>query len=166
MNGGNRSRYRRPSHHSVWLLARAVHAIRWDRDPAAIRLLRQGRAIPVCPEQLSGLPRPRITLVGGDGRRIAVGRARVMSELGKDVTESICLACKEIAGLAREARPQSALLKEGSLSCGATRSSRNWRRRSGPGVLTAVLTSAGIAVRPAGVSIPRCSLVSDKYILS
>ena len=30
--------------------------------PAALDLVRQGRAIPVCPEQLGGLPTPRLPI--------------------------------------------------------------------------------------------------------
>ena len=48
-----------------------------------------GIYIPVCPEQLGGLPTPRTAadLVGGDGHDVLAGRARVLDRTGKDVTE-------------------------------------------------------------------------------
>ncbi|MDH4317629.1 MAG: DUF523 domain-containing protein, partial [Desulfobulbaceae bacterium] len=46
--------------------------------------------IPVCPEQLGGLPTPRpaADLVGGDGVAVLAGRAAVITKEGRDVTES------------------------------------------------------------------------------
>jgi uncharacterized protein YbbK (DUF523 family) len=46
--------------------------------------------LPICPEQLGGLPTPRIPceLQGGDGFDVLEGRAIVVDRVGNDMTES------------------------------------------------------------------------------
>ena len=46
--------------------------------------------IPVCPEQLGGLPTPRVAadLTGGDGNDVLSGKAKVITRDGQDVTEN------------------------------------------------------------------------------
>lgn len=79
-----------------------------------------GICIPVCPEQLGGLPTPRTAadLVGGDGHDVLAGRARVLDRTGKDVTENFILGARQVLAIAREQDIAKVILKAGSPSCG------------------------------------------------
>ena len=59
-------------------------------DPV-IALIREGKAVPVCPEQMGGLPTPRLPaeIIGGDGDDVLDGRARVVNVAGEDVTDAV-----------------------------------------------------------------------------
>lgn len=115
-------------------------------DERAVQLLKEAKAIPVCPEQLAGLPtpRPRIALFGGNGKDVISGRGQVLTEDGRDVTKNLIEACKQIVRLAKISPAETALLKEGSPSCGVTETSIDWQQRPGMGVLAAALLQAGI----------------------
>ncbi|PLX52972.1 MAG: DUF523 domain-containing protein [Desulfobulbaceae bacterium] len=79
-----------------------------------------GIYIPVCPEQLGGLPTPRTAadLVGGDGHDVLAGRARVLDRTGKDVTENFILGARQVLAIAREQDIAKVILKARSPSCG------------------------------------------------
>jgi len=77
--------------------------------------------VPVCPEQLGGLPTPRepADLAHGDGAAVLVGRARVVTRSGGDVTGNFLAGAEQVLRLARELRVVEVFLKSGSPSCGA-----------------------------------------------
>lgn len=106
--------------------------------------------IPVCPEQLGGLPtpRPRQEFRGGSGREALEGKARVVNEEGIDVTESFLRAAKIVCRIAELAGAKEAYFKEGSPSCGVERVTVNGAKASGSGVTTAALMEMGITVYP------------------
>lgn len=113
-------------------------------DPRIVELVRQGRALLVCPEQLGGLPTPRppANIVPGK-------RTRVLTEGGDDVTEQFERGAAEAVRLARLAGVQEAILKERSPSCGTR---QVWQQspgedpRLGPGegITAARLRNAGV----------------------
>ena len=76
--------------------------------------------IPVCPEQLGGLPTPRIAadLVGGDGQDVLAGRARVVTRTGEDVTWNFILGAKQVLEIARQQKITKVFFKARSPSCG------------------------------------------------
>jgi uncharacterized protein YbbK (DUF523 family) len=140
-------------------------ACRYDNDsrpdPHAISLLEAGRAIPVCPEQLGGLPTPRepASIQGGDGGDVLDGMARVIDVHGKDVTDQFMKGARQVLLVAERAGVREALLKKKSPSCGV----RSWgssRSHAGmcgegenpssdnppEGVTAALLRRAGIRV--------------------
>ncbi len=86
-----------------------------------LRLARERRILPLCPEQLGGLPTPRepASIVGGGGEDVLDGRARVVTASGRDVTEAFLRGAQETARLARLAGVRRAYLKSRSPSCGA-----------------------------------------------
>ncbi len=96
--------------------------------------------VPVCPEQLGGLPTPRppADLVGGDGKAVLAGRARVVTRSGVDVTDQFLRGAEMVLTLARELQVTGAFLKGGSPSCGCGRIL---------GVTAALLQSEGFMVR-------------------
>ncbi len=79
-------------------------------DPRVLGLMQQGRAIPVCPEQLGGWPTPRVSAERrGDG---------VITKDGRDVTGEFRRGAEEAVRVARLARCRKAILKARSPSCG------------------------------------------------
>ncbi|MGE5707140.1 MAG: DUF523 domain-containing protein [Bacteroidota bacterium] len=88
--------------------------------PSIRSLVEQGLAVPVCPEELGGLPTPRIPseIVDGDGRDVLDEKARVLSQEGGDVTDAFLRGAREALRIAREAGATEAILKAKSPSCG------------------------------------------------
>ena len=88
---------------------------------AACRKAVEGElCIPVCPEQLGGLPTPRTAadLVGGDGHDVLGGRARVITKGGEDVIDNFIQGAKQFLKIARHQEIAKIFLKTGSPSCG------------------------------------------------
>lgn len=73
--------------------------------------------IPICPEQLGGLPtpRPRAEIVSSKGWHEG---ARVIDEYGKDVTGYFIKGARESLKIAKLMGAQIAILKSKSPSCG------------------------------------------------
>ncbi|MHC1720648.1 MAG: DUF523 domain-containing protein [Clostridiaceae bacterium] len=90
-------------------------------NKAVLKLLEEGKAIPICPEQLGGLttPRPANEIEGGTGADVLDGIARVMDSDGKDETESFIRGAREVLSIAQKANIGEAILKAKSPSCGA-----------------------------------------------
>ncbi len=96
-------------------------------------------AVPVCPEELGGLPTPRqpSEIVGGKGEDVLDGRAKVAFLDGEDVTESFLRGARETLKLARLLAAHKAYLKTNSPSCGPQL-----------GVTAALLARSGIEIVP------------------
>ena len=79
--------------------------------PQYKRLLKEHTCIPVCPEQLGGLPTPRCPAerLGG----------KIVTEDGRDVTEQFLRGTAEALRLCDLYHCKAALLKERSPSCGS-----------------------------------------------
>ena len=87
---------------------------RWDRnstpDLCVMELVKTGQAIPVCPEQLGGLPTPRPPAERqGD---------RVLTKDGGDVTYQFQRGAEIVLAIAQEFGCRKAILKSCSPSCG------------------------------------------------
>jgi uncharacterized protein YbbK (DUF523 family) len=127
-------------------------ATRYDGGTAANDTLRafaaSHRVIPVCPEQLGGLatPRSKSFFSSGDGQAVLKGRAKVMSESGKDVTENFLRGAKQTTAVARLTGARFAVLKEKSPSCGVLKVYVNAELSDGCGVTAAVLKQLGIEI--------------------
>lgn len=122
-----------------------------NRCPLLLRLCRRRRLLPVCPEQLGGLPTPRrpAEICGGDGWAVLRGEAAVMDEAGRDVTAQFLRGAAAVLQLAQLCRAEGAILKWGSPSCGSgliRDGSFSGRRRPGDGVTAALLKRHGIPV--------------------
>lgn len=83
-------------------------------------LVRKGSAIVVCPEQLGGCPTPRpaAEISGGSGADVFDGKARVIRNDGKDVTQEFIKGAEEVLKIARITGAKIAILKSKSPSCG------------------------------------------------
>lgn len=116
-----------------------------------LRLVREGKAVLACPEQLGGLSTPRLPaeIVGGNGEDVLDGKARVIDAEGKDVTNAFMKGAEETLAIARLYGASSAILKESSPSCGVMRQydgTFSHRKIPGMGVTAALLRQNGIAV--------------------
>ncbi len=95
------------------------------------RLFLEGKVIPLCPEQLGGLPtpRPKSTIVDNV----------VINESGKDVTENFNRGAQEVLNIAKLLNVKKIYLKEGSPSCGVYFTNKNWKRQKGSGITVKLL---------------------------
>ncbi|MEB3101704.1 DUF523 domain-containing protein [Ferviditalea candida] len=114
-------------------------------------LLRAGKAVLVCPEQLGGLPTPRhpAEIVGGNGADVLDGRAKVINSLGEDVTRQFIRGAEQTLKTAQAVGAAYAILKESSPSCGSTliyNGSFSKQKQPGFGVTAALLRRHGIKV--------------------
>ncbi|PID28395.1 MAG: hypothetical protein CSB55_05350 [Candidatus Cloacimonadota bacterium] len=73
-------------------------------------LARNGKAIPVCPEQLGGLPTPRSP--------VEILNGRFLTKDGKDVTDNFRKGAEEVLRFAKNIGADCAVLKSNSPSCG------------------------------------------------
>ena len=80
----------------------------------ALELVKNGEAIPICPEQLGGLTTPR------DASEIKIidGKKYVINNKGIDVTNNFERGAKEVLELAKKLNIKKAILKARSPSCG------------------------------------------------
>jgi len=115
-------------------------------------LAAQGRALPLCPEVLGGLPTPRppAEIQGGDGSDVLEGRARVVNIEGEDVTAEFLAGAQKALQIARQWHIKEAILKARSPSCGAGQiydGSFSGQLMEGDGVTAALLKQEGIIVK-------------------
>lgn len=89
-------------------------------NDAIAELFRQGKIIPVCPEQLGGLTTPREVkeITGGTGAEVLQGTAKVISPNNFDSTEQFIRGAYETLNIAKNANIKVAVLKAKSPSCG------------------------------------------------
>ena len=109
--------------------------------PLAVELARRGLAVPVCPEQLGGLPTPRKPSERQGGRVVMVD--------GRDVTAEYRRGAEEALHLARLYGCTADVLKERSPSCGKGRiydGTFTGTLTAGDGVTAELLTAGGIKV--------------------
>ena len=100
--------------------------------------------IPVCPEQLGGLPTPRpkaeITASKGGEK----GGVKVIDRNNKDVTKEFIKGAKEVLKIAKLLKIKKAVLKEKSPSCGVKFIYRDTKLVNGNGITTRLLEENGV----------------------
>lgn len=110
-------------------------------EPVLEALMARYALVPVCPEQLGGLPTPR-----GASERCG---NRVVQRSGCDVTENYARGAAEALRLAARFGCRKALMKERSPSCGSGAvydGSFSGTLTAGDGVTVEALKAQGIAV--------------------
>lgn len=117
-----------------------------------LNLLKEGKAIIVCPEQLGGLTTPRVPseIVGGTGKDVLEGKAKVMGKNGVDVTEAFLKGAYETLKIAKEIKPEYVILKAKSPSCGfgtIYAGKFNGEKQEGNGVTCELLLQNGFKVK-------------------
>jgi uncharacterized protein YbbK (DUF523 family) len=104
--------------------------------------------IPVCPEQLAGLPTPRsqTCFACGDGAAVLDGTGSVVNAEGTTMNSTFLKGAVETVKIARMAGCRQALLKERSPSCGVHQIYLRRQVLPGMGVTAALLERNGIRV--------------------
>lgn len=103
----------------VYLVSSCLAGIRCRYDgkecahPQVVKLVMEGKALPVCPEVLGGLaiPRDRAEIVKNNGS------LQVVTENGADVTKEYLTGADRAASIAQAAGVEKAILKSKSPSC-------------------------------------------------
>lgn len=90
------------------------------RNPFCLDMLQDAIWIPVCPEQLGGLPTPRdaADIAGGSGDDVLSGKASVMTRNGNDVSKAFIKGAFQVLAIARSQPVRAVLLAARSPSCG------------------------------------------------
>jgi uncharacterized protein YbbK (DUF523 family) len=104
-------------------------------------LLKKEILIPVCPEQLGGLPTPR--------EPAEIREGKVITKSGKDVTENFKRGAEEVLKIAKLFGISEAIFKQGSPSCGCGRvydGTFSGKIIEGDGITATLLKKRGIKV--------------------
>ncbi len=128
----------------------------WDgkdryKNENIILLSKREILIPVCPEQLGGLPTPRepCEILNGDGFDVLSGKAIITDKRGKDKTDLFLKGAQEVLYIAKLYGIKEFIGKEKSPSCGVNRiydGTFSGRVIGGTGVTTALLRKNKIKV--------------------
>ncbi|WP_035288433.1 DUF523 domain-containing protein [Clostridium sp. KNHs214] len=116
-----------------------------------LELVKEGKAIPVCPEQLGGLSTPRIPheIKGGTGKGVLEGSAKLINPEGGDSTKEFIKGAYETLKIAQTVGAKKAILKAKSPSCGCGLiydGTFTGNKIEGNGVTTELLLQNGIEV--------------------
>lgn len=119
---------------------------RWDGKSKpckkVMKLVAEGEAIPVCPEQLGGLTTPRA--------QSEIKNGKVFTISGNDVTPQCMKGAKDALKIAKLANCKEAILKSNSPSCGVGKiydGTFSGKLISGDGIFTKLLKKNGIKVK-------------------
>jgi len=120
-------------------------------NPYWLEMLARGELIPVCPEQMGGLPTPRFPceLTGGDGYDVLKAKALAVTRNGQDITENLLKGATETLNMAHHAKVEGAIFQSRSPSCGCGLIYDGTFRKKliqGDGVTTALLKQNGLPV--------------------
>ena len=112
-------------------------------------LVKEGKAIPVCPEQWGGLKTPR----NPAEIKMINSKKCVITNKNEDVTENYQRGAEEILNLAKKMNIKKAILQARSPSCGAGKIyNGNFEKKliDGNGILAQLLIDNGIEVISSG----------------
>ena len=112
-----------------------------NSNEKVIEMIKQRIAIPVCPEQLGGLPTPRVP--------VEILDSCVCSKEGMDVTKQFTKGAEETLKIAKMLQCKKAILKQRSPSCGfglIYDGSHTGRVIEGNGVTAELLFKNGIKI--------------------
>ena len=108
-------------------------------------LVKEGKAIPICPEQLGGLNTPRKPVE----LKVINGKRHAIDNEGNDLTENFERGALEVLNLAKNLNINKAILQPRSPSCGVDKIySVNFDNKlvDGNGILAELLKQNGIDV--------------------
>ena len=128
---------------------------RYDGDnnlnERVLKLLKEGKALPVCPEQLGGLATPRepCEILNENGLDVIDGKITIVGLNNNDITSKFLKGAYETLKIAQNIGATCAILKARSPSCGVSKiydGTFSSTLRQGNGVTTQLLLSNGIKV--------------------
>lgn len=145
-----------------------------DATDTIARWQNEGRLVAFCPEVAVGFPTPRppAEIIGPDGTGTATfdgadvlaGTARVLEDIGNDVSQRYIQAAFDTVAFAQRHGCRLAVLTDGSPSCGSTfiyDGTFTGQTVAGIGTTTAALRAANITVWPEH-AIPALDAVLQK----
>ena len=112
-----------------------------NANQKVIELVNKGFAIPVCPEQLGGLPTPRIPA--------EIIRNKVINKNDEDITDYFKKGARETLQISKLANCREAILKQNSPSCGYGKiydGTHTGKIIAGKGITAKLLEDNGIKV--------------------
>ncbi|MBM6859936.1 DUF523 domain-containing protein [Clostridium saudiense] len=113
-------------------------------------LFKSGKAILICPEQLGGLPTPRIpSEMIEKAEKILKREGKILAKDGRDVTEEFVKGANEVEKIAKKLNIEGAILKDGSPSCGVNYvydGTFTGKKIKGRGITAEILVKNGISV--------------------
>jgi uncharacterized protein YbbK (DUF523 family) len=128
----------------------------WDggtnRVDDLVEWVKAGRAVFLCPEQLGGLTTPREPAEIEPGKTagdVLEGKARVITNTGRDVTDQFVSGAQEVLAFCREMGIERAILAATSPSCGSRETydgTHSGTLRPGRGITAELLVQNGIEV--------------------
>ncbi|ARM73978.1 hypothetical protein LMxysn_2343 [Listeria monocytogenes] len=130
-------------------------ACRYDGKDKEITKIKQmvenGEAIPFCAEVAGGLSTPRnpVEIIGGDGKDVWLGRAKVVDSKGTDVTEEYKYGAKLTLAKMQDLGITKIIMKEKSPSCGSCAiydGTFSGKIKDGTGVAAALFQMNGIKI--------------------
>jgi uncharacterized protein YbbK (DUF523 family) len=91
-----------------------------DLPPEIYREFKEGRLIPICPEQLGGLTTPRKAsqIQNSTGEEVLAGKAKVQTKDKEDVSKNFIKGAQEVKEIVQKLGIKEAILKQRSPSCG------------------------------------------------
>lgn len=133
---------------------------KWDgKNKLVLKLVKElktGKLLPLCPEQLGGLPTPRppCGILNATGGEVIAGKAKVIDCKGENHTRKFLKGSREVLRIAKELGVKEAVLRKASPCCGVGKTWQMRKRKNGyknylvngDGVLTALLRKNGIKV--------------------
>lgn len=116
-----------------------------------LKLLKEGKAMPICPEQLGGqaTPRPAHEINNGTGADVLDGKAKILGPDGDDATKEFLKGAYETLKIGKECDAKIAVLKARSPSCGFKRiydGTFSGNKKDGNGVTAELLLRDGIKI--------------------
>ncbi len=109
-------------------------------------LIKEGKAIPICPEQLGGLQTPRFPAeIKNSNNNVRI----VVNNKGTDVTKEYVRGAEEVLKLAKELNIEKAIFQQRSPSCGKGKiynGEFNGKIIEGNGITTEMLLNNNIPV--------------------
>ncbi len=120
-------------------------------SPKLLEEFKRGEIIPVCPEQLGGLPTPRdgARIIYGKGEEVLYKKARLVTDnSNEDVTKQYIRGAYEALKIAMDLDITEVIFKQKSPSCGCGLTQGGEKRTTikGDGVTTALFKQHGIKV--------------------
>ena len=115
-------------------------------------LVKQGKAIDMCPEIMGGFRTPREPAEierGKTASDVLLGKAKIFDKNGIDVTEGFVNGAKNLLEVCKEKGIKIVILKEDSPSCGSNKTydgTFSGNKISGRGVSAELLSQNGIKV--------------------
>ncbi len=120
--------------------------------------------LPVCPEQLGGLPTPRppACFRNGDGTSVVDGNGSLYSQDGRELSQVFLRGAGQVLKIARLAGSRHAVFQDRSPSCGVHRIYHGDELVPGRGVTTALLAMNKVAVWTSEEFCRHCRKISGK----